>query len=436
MVNISAFISIIFDISITLIENYLVISILELFFIKKRNFTIAFSLFLSFISTLLNTVIYPPIYASGVLLICLYVYAFLFLDGNKKLKVLLPTILFGNLFIINSFSIYFMSMLDISLKQTILSSNINDYVFSISSKIILFLEYRYLNKFKNNCLYINSNIGIYILFLLLISMLFPQITLSIYLKGEVINKLLVLVSLAQFFLINIFAYIILNIMNSEHNKILEKEIMLETEKNQYQFITLIEDQIKEKVDMMNKLNHDMKNHKIVIQKMINNLDDNSNINNYINELFGDDISYISTDNNAINYIINEKIKNSQKYNIDFKCIIQGNLKESISTTDLTIVIGNLLDNAIEASLKTNDRHIQIKIIKDDYKLVISVSNTYNGTILEKKGNIISTKKDKNKHGYGISNIKLICNKYHGSSYIEYSSNMFYHTCVFLLDTFK
>ncbi len=436
MVNISAFISIIFDISITLIENYLVISILELFFIKKRNFTIAFSLFLSFISTLLNTVIYPPIYASGVLLICLYVYAFLFLDGNKKLKVLLPTILFGNLFIINSFSIYFMSMLDISLKQTILSSNINDYVFSISSKIILFLEYRYLNKFKNNCLYINSNIGIYILFLLLISMLFPQITLSIYLKGEVINKLLVLVSLAQFFLINIFVYIILNIMNSEHNKILEKEIMLETEKNQYQFITLIEDQIKEKVDMMNKLNHDMKNHKIVIQKMINNLDDNSNINNYINELFGDDISYISTDNNAINYIINEKIKNSQKYNIDFKCIIQGNLKESISTTDLTIVIGNLLDNAIEASLKTNDRHIQIKIIKDDYKLVISVSNTYNGTILEKKGNIISTKKDKNKHGYGISNIKLICNKYHGSSYIEYSSNMFYHTCVFLLDTFK
>lgn len=436
MVNISAFISIIFDISITLIENYLVISILELFFIKKRNFTIAFSLFLSFISTLLNTVIYPPIYASGVLLICLYVYAFLFLDGNKKLKVLLPTILFGNLFIINSFSIYFMSMLDISLKQTILSSNINDYVFSISSKIILFLEYRYLNKFKNNCLYINSNIGIYILFLLLISMLFPQITLSIYLKGEVINKLLVLVSLAQFFLINIFVYIILNIMNSEHNKILEKEIMLETEKNQYQFITLIEDQIKEKVDMMNKLNHDMKNHKIVIQKMINNLDDNSNINNYINELFGDDISYISTDNNAINYIINEKIKNSQKYNIDFKCIIQGNLKESISTADLTIVIGNLLDNAIEASLKTNDRHIQIKIIKDDYKLVISVSNTYNGTILEKKGNIISTKKDKNKHGYGISNIKLICNKYHGSSYIEYSSNMFYHTCVFLLDTFK
>lgn len=436
MVNISAFISIIFDISITLIENYLVISILELFFIKKRNFTIAFSLFLSFISTLLNTVIYPPIYASGVLLICLYVYAFLFLDGNKKLKVLLPTILFGNLFIINSFSIYFMSMLDISLKQTILSSNINDYVFSISSKIILFLEYRYLNKFKNNCLYINSNIGIYILFLLLISMLFPQITLSIYLKGEVINKLLVLVSLAQFFLINIFVYIILNIMNSEHNKILEKEIMLETEKNQYQFITLIEDQIKEKVDMMNKLNHDMKNHKIVIQKMINNLDDNSNINNYINELFGDDISYISTDNNAINYIINEKIKNSQKYNIDFKCIIQGNLKESISTTDLTIVIGNLLDNAIEASLKTNDRHIQIKIIKDDYKLVISVSNTYNGTILEKNGNIISTKKDKNKHGYGISNIKLICNKYHGSSYIEYSSNMFYHTCVFLLDTFK
>ncbi len=436
MVNISAFISMIFDISVTIIENYLVISILELFFIKKRNFTIAFSLFLSFISTLLNTVIYPPIYASGVLLICLYVYAFLFLDGNKKLKVLLPTILFGNLFIINSFSIYFMSMLDISLKQTILSSNINDYVFSISSKIILFLEYRYLNKFKNNYLYINSNIGIYILFLLLISMLFPQITLSIYLKGEVINKLLVLVSLAQFFLINIFVYIILNIMNSEHNKILEKEIMLETEKNQYQFITLIEDQIKEKVDMMNKLNHDMKNHKIVIQKMINNLDDNSNINNYINELFGDDISYISTDNNAINYIINEKIKNSQKYNIDFKCIIQGNLKESISTTDLTIVIGNLLDNAIEATLKTNDRHIQIKIIKDDYKLVISVSNTYNGTILEKKGNIISTKKDKNKHGYGISNIKLICNKYHGSSYIEYSNNMFYHTCVFLLDTFK
>lgn len=436
MVNISAFISMIFDISVTIIENYLVISILELFFIKKRNFTIAFSLFLSFISTLLNTVIYPPIYASGVLLICLYVYAFLFLDGNKKLKVLLPTILFGNLFIINSFSIYFMSMLDISLKQTILSSNINDYVFSISSKIILFLEYRYLNKFKNNYLYINSNIGIYILFLLLISMLFPQITLSIYLKGEVINKLLVLVSLAQFFLINIFVYIILNIMNSEHNKILEKEIMLETEKNQYQFITLIEDQIKEKVDMMNKLNHDMKNHKIVIQKMINNLDDNSNINNYINELFGDDISYISTDNNAINYIINEKIKNSQKYNIDFKCIIQGNLKESISTTDLTIVIGNLLDNAIEATLKINDRHIQIKIIKDDYKLVISVSNTYNGTILEKKGNIISTKKDKNKHGYGISNIKLICNKYHGSSYIEYSNNMFYHTCVFLLDTFK
>ena len=81
-------------------------------------------------------------------------------------------------------------------------------------------------------------------------------------------------------------------------------------------------------------------------------------------------------------------------------------------------MGNLLDNALEASRKVNnpdDRKISVSIITDSGSMMINVVNS-----AERIGvsNLKSNKKDKLLHGYGLGNIKAIADKYGGVFTIE------------------
>ncbi len=72
------------------------------------------------------------------------------------------------------------------------------------------------------------------------------------------------------------------------------------------------------------------------------------------------------------------------------------LSAHIPIDDLTlcIVIGNLLENAMEASKKMEkDSFIRIQARMDGDHLLMLVENAYNGSIQEKNGNILSSKKD-------------------------------------------
>lgn len=162
--------------------------------------------------------------------------------------------------------------------------------------------------------------------------------------------------------------------------------------------------------------HDYKNH---IAAMKIHLDEGNYelLGNYLNEL-NMDLSTVDTvlktGNVMVDAILNSKISLAQSKNISVDAAASVPEKIRVSDTDICVIIGNLLDNAIEACCKlenSNERFIRIYIGLLKQQLYISVSNSVGGKI-KKEGKTYFTTKNEN-HGFGLKRIDKIVSKYGG-----------------------
>ncbi|MDD3172881.1 MAG: ATP-binding protein, partial [Herbinix sp.] len=124
-------------------------------------------------------------------------------------------------------------------------------------------------------------------------------------------------------------------------------------------------------------------------------------------------------------ILNYKLQNAKANGI--KATIEAKIPEqlNVKSFDIAIIMGNLLDNAIEAVSKLeNDKEITIRINFRKNTLYIHVNNTYNGTVLYKNNKISTSQTDKSHHGIGLNNIEEVIKKYNGTMEIHHTSNNF------------
>lgn len=98
----------------------------------------------------------------------------------------------------------------------------------------------------------------------------------------------------------------------------------------------------------------------------------------------------------------------------------------ISDTDLCILIGNSMENAIEAckKLPTGNRSIRFNMKILAGNLSMTIDNTYDGKLIKKGERFISTKRDGQQEGIGIRSIRSIAEKHGGSIRIEHNERMF------------
>ena len=125
--------------------------------------------------------------------------------------------------------------------------------------------------------------------------------------------------------------------------------------------------------------------------------------------------------------LEEKYYNMEEKGIDFAIKIYIPEELPIDQCDLGIVVGNALDNAIEATEKSNFDTKKIEIIMGVKKesLVIVVKNPFEGSLRkDKDGNLLSTKDEFYKHGYGINSIIKVAEKYNGDVIIEEEERKF------------
>ena len=121
----------------------------------------------------------------------------------------------------------------------------------------------------------------------------------------------------------------------------------------------------------------------------------------------------------IDALVSNSLNIAEANNITFKSDIKIEKERiCIERYDLCVALGNLLDNAVEACKKVSnpdDRIISVSIVTGDNSMVIHIENSAE----RMKGIDFKTdKKDKLLHGYGISNVKAISEKYGGVFTIE------------------
>jgi sensor histidine kinase regulating citrate/malate metabolism len=158
--------------------------------------------------------------------------------------------------------------------------------------------------------------------------------------------------------------------------------------------------------------HDYHNH-IQTLKAYRALGQNLEVDDYLNKLDNDLTkvdTVFKTGNIMIDAILNSKISLAQnrKIKVDATAIVPKVLP--VSEIDLCVIIGNLLDNAMEASLKLaqKDRIIRVYIDIFNEYLYISVTNAMKG---KTDKSYISSKGEN--HGFGLISIDKIAKKYNG-----------------------
>lgn len=114
---------------------------------------------------------------------------------------------------------------------------------------------------------------------------------------------------------------------------------------------------------------------------------------------------------AVDAILNVKIQKIKEYGIKYNVNLQIpsdlNIKDN-SILDVSAILGNLLDNAIEAVLrlrKDNERKIYIVVQYNDNKLIFNIQNTSNKVSIDFTNILVRSEKGKERYGIGISSIK-------------------------------
>lgn len=206
-------------------------------------------------------------------------------------------------------------------------------------------------------------------------------------------------------------FITLNLFEDYYNR-LEIETMKELEKKASENYKILENNEQE----VRKLKHDMNNNILVLKNLIdkNNID---TAKEYLNELsikIGKVSSTVYTKNYTLDSVLNIEAKKAQLYDISYKVSIISSHEIFISSIDISTILCNALDNAIEGAKDSKKKliYISIEIKKDRIYIIIQNSISETDNI-----NLISNKQDKKQHGYGLKNIKEIVNKYEG--YIDF-----------------
>ena len=138
-------------------------------------------------------------------------------------------------------------------------------------------------------------------------------------------------------------------------------------------------------------------------------------------------------NRLLNTILNEKKRETAEKGIDFELKIEPDFRiDQVENMDLIVIMGNLLDNAIEAAAKCGEGFVKIYLFSQNNASfsVIKIVNNYVGEIKIKNAKIQTIKEDKTKHGFGIQNVAASIEKYGGNLQNFYEDNKF--TAVVLL----
>lgn len=162
--------------------------------------------------------------------------------------------------------------------------------------------------------------------------------------------------------------------------------------------------------------HDYRNH-IQMMKALAAKDDMEAIKAYLDELDTDlntVDTVVKTGNAMADAILNSKISLARSKGIEVKADAFIPVQLKMSELDLCVIIGNLFDNAIEASMDLPPEQRMIRVYMDmkNTQLYISFTNFTASKKLQKIGNKFHTTKGEG-HGFGLVRIDNIVERLDG-----------------------
>ncbi len=185
------------------------------------------------------------------------------------------------------------------------------------------------------------------------------------------------------------------------------KLLWKKEQEQYQIS-------KENIALINQKCHDLKHQIRAIRD--SNSEDKEKYLEEIEQSIQIYEAIVKTGNEVLDTILTEKSLYCKERGITVSCVVDGGQLEFINTIDLYSLLGNAIDNAIEAVEKIQNREmrqIDVLIYRQQQFLAINVVNPIEGNLIYEEEFPVTTKENKGYHGYGIKSMQYMLEKYDG-----------------------
>lgn len=244
---------------------------------------------------------------------------------------------------------------------------------------------------------------------------FWYISLNQYIEYR--NQIILAVVSALLFLATVFIFFSFQSNAQRENKLL----LLQQEQDKIKTDMIYYDILEQQNNNLRTYAHDAKNHLSAIK----NLNTDPEIDAYVSEMLESlkEYSNVSHSGNRIlDVIIDKYVTECRIKNINFEFDIKNNNLSSIEYYDTVTVLGNLLDNAIEATAKSQDKHITFETDYRNNFSVIIVSNSCEKNPISDNTQLPATTKGNTRlHGFGLRSVKKAVKKYNGDVAFDYDS---------------
>lgn len=178
-----------------------------------------------------------------------------------------------------------------------------------------------------------------------------------------------------------------------------------------------------------RFRHDMRHHFLAIEGFINDRDPEG-LRTYIRksmQYFPAKTIRSYCESSAVNALLCYYQEQAKEDGIPMSMNVSLCHTLPVSDTELCIIMGNLLENAIEAcrNMTSKERFITVSLsMASSSILVIQVSNSYEGTIRQAPDGTFLSSKVRNRKGIGIASVLSTTDKYNGIARIEYPDQTF------------
>lgn len=256
----------------------------------------------------------------------------------------------------------------------------------------------------------NNSVFWLLLFMPLASMFVLLVFRYLTFETQLSKTMNIISSIAFAFLLisNIIVFFIYEYSISNSEKLFELQAIKQKEEIDKKYFDILEQNNKD----LKIFTHDIKNH----LEQINNLTDNSEISDYISKLYGTVNEYSKvalSGNKTLDVIISKYNTICSSKNIEISFNVKTANLSDVDNADLSTIMNNLLDNAVEAAEQSKSRKITVDIFVKQLFEVIKIRNSCDTAPKTSDKKLLTNKKDKSLHGLGIESVRRALKKYNG-----------------------
>lgn len=256
--------------------------------------------------------------------------------------------------------------------------------------------------------------------------------ITVLILAAINDKEAMLIVAASLLIINFLVFILYDFVVQTacaqyENELLQQQVQVY--ENQIGIIIQSENKIK-------SLRHDMRHHLNELQYMIDKKEKRDAVR-YIDDMKSflqnpDEI--VGSGNVEMDSLLNYMLQRAKK---DLSTVnINVSIPENILPAfDINMILGNLLENAIEAARQSEEKSLEVLIYYKQGVMTIEIKNSFAGELRRNQQGFLTTKEAKENHGIGLKSVKHIVEKYDGLLKIETQENLFCVNVILYLSQF-